>query len=84
MINNTVGEKMLEDYGKKLIVYPVEISKVMIVNTQLKEPAKYSEKRKKLLKKFKDNGYSSIENFFIREILRGKIKSIIKKIIRKD
>lgn len=84
LINNTVGEKMLEDYGKKLIVYPVEISKVMIVNTQLKEPAKYSEKRKKLLKKFKDHGYSSIENFFIREILRGKIKSIIKKIIRKD
>lgn len=84
LINNTVGEKMLGDYGKKLVVYPVEISKVMIVNTQLKEPAKHSEKRRKLLKKFKDNGYSSIEKFFIREILWAKTKNIIKKLLRKN
>ena len=58
LINNNIGEKMLSEYGIKLVVYPVEVSKVMILNTQLKEPTKYTQKRQRLLKRFRDNGYS--------------------------
>lgn len=64
LTNNNTGEKMLSEFGTQLVVYPVPISKILIRNTQLKEPAKHSEKRQKLLKRFKDNGYSSIEKFF--------------------
>lgn len=84
LINNNIGEKMLSEYGIKLVVYPVEVSKVMILNTQLKEPTKYTQKRQRLLKRFRDNGYSSIEKFFTRELLRGKTKSIIKKVIHRN
>lgn len=75
---------MLNEYGSQLVVYPIQISKVLIRNTQLKEPAQHSEKRQRLLKKFEDNGYGSIEKFFYREVLWGKTKSIIKKAIHRN
>lgn len=83
LTNNDAGEKLLFEYGTQLVTYPVQIDKILKINTQLKEPAKHSEKRQIILKKFRYKGYGEVEKAFNRALVWGKMKSMIKNIIKK-
>lgn len=83
IINTVIGHKILDIYGKNLKKHPVEIEKVMIINTQLREPAKHTQKRVWILQTFSKKGYGSIEKSFQRDLLFTKIKKKIKQIFPK-
>ena len=77
------SHKILDLYGKNLKKHPVEIEKVIIVNTQLREPAKHTQKRAWILQTFSEKGYGSIEKSFQRDLLFTRIKNKIKQIFPK-
>ena len=74
---------MLEDFGTSILKEKVEISKVKIINTQLREPAKHTKLRKKLLDGYTKKGYVYIEKIFVRNSKILHVKRIIKEIIKK-
>lgn len=78
IVNNSVGYKIFDKYGGNLKKHPVEIEKVMIVNTQLKEPAKHTIKRDWILRTFSEKGYGSIEKSFQINLLFIRIKKKLK------
>ncbi|MFR7384634.1 MAG: hypothetical protein ACLUTO_09690 [Anaerostipes sp.] len=65
---------MLNEYGSQLVVYPIQISKVLIRNTQLKEPAQHSEKRQRLLKNLKIMDMVQSKSFFIEKFYGEKLR----------
>lgn len=82
-VNTVQGQKMLEDFGTSILKEKVEISKVKIINTQLREPAKHTKLRKKLLDGYTKKGYVYIEKIFVRNSKILYVKRIIKEIIKK-
>lgn len=83
LVNNEIGKSMVEDFGTKLVIKPVEIEKVMVINTQLKEPAKHTSKREKILETFVINGYEPIEERFEKERKIDNLKKTVKNMIPK-
>lgn len=83
LINSKAGEQLIKDYGKKIDMEPVEIEHVLIVNTQLREPARYSKVRNKIFSLYQNNGYVSVEAFYRKQMLWKKVKNAIKKRIPK-
>lgn len=96
IVNNDLGNELIEKYGDKLFMRSVDINNVMVNNTQLREPAKHTSKRNKVLKTFANQGYKPIEKEFVRKnrikkchkfvknMIPKRLKKFIKKIIRKD
>lgn len=83
LINNERGKKIIDEYGEGLAMYPVEIEKIMKINTQLREPACHTVERDKILSIFSNDGYATIEKMFQRKKIIRKIKRGIKKIVPK-
>ena len=84
MVNNEVGDIMLRKYGENLFTYPVEIEKVMVINTQLREPARCTSKREHILNTFLNKGYEPIEKAFQQQLMIKRCKKSIKNIIPKS
>ena len=82
-VNTNQGQKLLEHCGMDILRKTVEVSKIKIINTQLREPAQFSYLRKKLLKGYAQNGYSYIEKTFIRKSKISNTKQHIKLIIKR-
>ena len=83
IVNNQIGHELLYNYGGELVTYPVEIEKVMVINTQLREPVKHTAKREYIMNTFVNKGYEPIEKLFQREMAIKRYKIIIKNIIPK-
>lgn len=81
IINNEIGKEMIREYGNNMIMYSVDINKLLVINKQLKEPANCTVKRKKYLNIFSKKGYLPIERQFRIEYKLKTIKKIIKKMI---
>ncbi|MBQ8824757.1 MAG: Coenzyme F420 hydrogenase/dehydrogenase, beta subunit C-terminal domain [Ruminococcus sp.] len=81
--NTSAGNMLLKEYGTNLHLEPVKIENVIKINTQLREPAKHSEKRKKIFDLYAKYGYSGVENMFQRrrryEIFKASVKKLIPK-----
>lgn len=85
IVNNDIGESLIQKYGLKLTRFPVEIRKILIINTQLKEPARHTQKRERILESFKrHNGYRNIEIEYRREMLIRRAKQRIKLLIPEE
>lgn len=83
LVNNDIGKKMISDFGKKLTIYPVEKDKIITYNTQLREPAKHTAIRDKVLNTFAEKGYKPIEKSFIRKLRIKKMKKLMKDMVPK-
>jgi len=84
IINTDIGSRLIEKYGTKIYKEPVDINNILIINTQLKEPAKNSGKRVKILSAYKVNGYKAVKDIFQKQLRNEKIKRNIKKLIPKS
>ena len=82
-VNTNQGQKLLEHCGLDILRKTVEVSKIKIINTQLREPAQFSYLRKKLFKGYAQNGYPYIEKIFIRKSKISNTKQHIKLIIKR-
>ena len=82
-VNTNQGQKLLEHCGMDILRKTVEVSKIKIINTQLREPAQFSYLRKKLFKGYAQNGYPYIEKIFIRKSKISNTKQHIKLIIKR-
>lgn len=95
IVNEPAGADLIREYGEGLVVYPVEVEKVMIINTQLREPANHTGKRDKFLQTFSNKGYGVIEKKYqgklkikrykskIKSIVPGSIKNVLKSVAGK-
>ena len=81
IVNNYIGNNLLNEFGGDLFIYPVEVEKVMVINTQLREPAKYTSRRKNILNTFVKKGYGPIEKSFQRKLKVRQCKTIMKKLL---
>ena len=83
LVNTEKGNAMLQSVETEVQTYPVEIDHLLVVNTQLREPAKHSKKRDKILAAYKENGYSGVDKLFRPEYRIWRLKKIVKKIVKK-
>lgn len=67
MVNTEKGERLLQDYGEALLLYPSRLEWVALHNQQLKMPASKGKKRDQLLGLYRKSGYEAVEAEFIRE-----------------
>lgn len=67
LVNTEKGERLLQDYGKALMLYPSKLEWVAVNNQQLKRPASKGKKRERLLEMYKKLGYKAVEAEFVRE-----------------
>lgn len=83
-VNNDNGRYLLEQYGSRLILRPVDLRHVTIANTQLREPARYSRQRDAILNSYRKTGYSGVEAIFKKQMLYRSMKQLLKKAIPKS
>lgn len=79
LVNTSRGAELLKKYGYKLEIYPVEIEKVKIRNTQLREPAQYSKLRNLILQAYRCEGYSAVEDVFQKWLRCYKVRAYAKR-----
>ena len=83
LINTEQGQQLIEKYGSKIESYPVEFSNIAQVNTQLNQPAKHTDLRYRIFKKYKSNGYAGVESMFDCYQQKQKMKQSVKKCMRR-
>lgn len=83
LINTEQGQQLIEKYGSKIESYPVEFSNIAQVNTQLNQPAKYTDLRNRIFEKYKSNGYAGVESMFDRYQKKQKVKQSVKNCMRR-
>ena len=81
LINTDAGQKLLDSYGQTIKRFPISIENVMKINTQLREPAKHTKLRNKLLKEFHKEGYLKIEKIYQNICFKENLKRTIKRFI---
>lgn len=79
LVNSDYGVKLIEKYGGKLILKPVDINKIKVINKQLERPATHSKLRMKIFKIYEIKGYQGVEKLYKKKILIEKGKMKIKK-----
>lgn len=96
MLNTFRGEELLKKFGSKLMLCETDIENMVIVNSQLRQPAVHSNLRYKILETYKEKGYSAVERLFYRRkrfnycigickrCIPKSIKSTLKKILQGD
>lgn len=90
IINDEKGEELIKEYGKGLQLWKSSYENAVKYNGQLKESSKCPKEREIVLKKYK-KGYQYVENWYrkkqipikIKENLRKRIPSFIKRFVRK-
>jgi hypothetical protein len=83
MVNSQVESDLLEKYGTKIKKVEIDINKVLIINTNLRETSTHTDKKDRLFNIYKAKGYSAVEAFYKSEVRKTKIKRAIKKLIPK-
>lgn len=84
LCNNLKGQQMLEIIKSNLVLKEVDIDKILIINKQLREPAKHTGLREKLIKLYNKNGYKAVEKVHLRICRKEKTKKIIKSLVPKS
>lgn len=80
-VNSEAGKQLLNDYGAKIFMTPIDVENALVVNTQLRESPKFSNKRKKILSVYQKKGYQGVETLFKKQIMLERIKRGIKRFI---
>lgn len=83
LVNSEKGKEILDLVTDSLELEKIDLSKVLILNTQLREPAKHTSARDKVFKAYLKEGYGTVEKSFQRHLFKNKVVRIIKKIIKK-
>lgn len=83
LINTQAGHELIQKYGSKIKRFPIKIDNIMEVNTQLREPAKHSRLRIKLVEAYKKRGYLGVEKVYKKVCFEASLKKKVKKIIPK-
>lgn len=78
LVNNSRGEELLRKYGRHILTAPVDIQNILIINTQLREPAQHSPKRSKIFNAYQQNGYAGVQRIFRREMGIKKVRKLVK------
>ncbi|MCI9542269.1 MAG: coenzyme F420 hydrogenase [Lachnospiraceae bacterium] len=78
LVNTVHGLSLLNEYGQSISKEPVDISKIKIINTQLKHPSEHSLLRDKLLEGYVKNGYIEVEKIFQKKLMKKKFKKRLK------
>ena len=78
LINSEKGKEIFEKVKDKIRFSPVRVENVQVINTQLREPAKFSEKRNKILSAYRAKGYIGIDRIYKLETINKKRKRLIK------
>lgn len=94
ILENTVsGTKLLELTKNRIEIRKIDIENVMVINTQLRTPAKYTSKRQQIFKAYIAEGYIGVEKQYrnwtrkkalvhtIKGLIPNKLKKQIKKAI---
>lgn len=90
IINTRRGEKLINDWGSNIKKFSTDFVKISRHNNQLNVPTKKPSENDKLIKEYEKNGYSEVENFYLKKLSLplwqkrfSKIKIIIQNKIRK-
>ncbi|MDM8125538.1 Coenzyme F420 hydrogenase/dehydrogenase, beta subunit C-terminal domain [Mediterraneibacter glycyrrhizinilyticus] len=78
LVNSPKGQQLLERFGKDLLLFPSEISKVSKWNRQLKEPSKPGKQRDYILQLYEMEGWAAVEKAFEQQRgLKYKLKKLM-------
>ena len=80
IVNNIIGEKILNNFGENLMLYDIDVEKLLIYNTQLREPTHHTSKREEIFATFANQGYGPIEKEFQKKLFFCRYKKRIKKL----
>lgn len=64
IVNNLHGKELIKNYGKDIKMIEVDYKKISKHNGQLNAPAKRPSNNSKLIKLYKKNGYTAVEEFY--------------------
>lgn len=84
IVNNKNGRELLKKFSGNILLLQIDVLKATIYNTQLREPARHTSKRKWIMETFADKGYAPIEKVFQRQLFIKLCKKKIKQIIPKS
>lgn len=68
LVNSKKGEKLLEDYGKKLVLLKSSIGKIVEGNQQLTSPCDLDSERNTILKIYREKGYGGVEKYYRKRL----------------
>ena len=84
LVNTARGEKLLERFGGKLILYPSEFQKIAAHNEQLRKPSSKGSERDTVMESYRLKGYKGVEECFSKEkTLKWRGKWISRRIKRR-
>ena len=84
IVNNKNGRELLNKFSDNILLFQIDVRKATIYNTQLREPAKHTSKRERIMDTFADKGYAPIEKVFQRQLFIKRCKNKLKQIIPKS
>lgn len=84
LINTTKGQKLFKEISNDLLINKRKIEEAIVKNPQLKQPINISiNERKKFWSDYKNNGFKYIANKYGGYNNIGKLKNLIKRIIKR-
>ncbi len=83
LCNSPKGREMLDIVQGSLILKEVDIDKILIINKQLREPAKHTPLRDKIFSAYEKDGYAGIEKIFKKLCRSENRKKLLKSMIPK-
>lgn len=82
LVNSSKGMQLLNSINKEeMVLLPTTLDKVRKTNRQLNMPSEYGKYRKKVLSKYRKEGYSAVESFWKHIEMKKRVKDQIKKMI---
>ncbi len=87
IVRSENGKKLLNLFGNRLFLYPVDTKRVQLSHSNLCKPSNYSHVRYDVLRKYYKNGYAGVEKMYGRIFslrkFQVKMTEILKKIIKR-
>ena len=80
LVNTEKGNELLSMAKDSLELAEIDFSKVMIRNTQLRQPARHTKIRDKVFSLYLNKGYDGVEKYYRRLVLKRKVVTKLKRV----